>query len=103
MDQNFAKKDESQLLEGEEITRYRSVVGCLMYLAGERPDAQFSIQSLARSMAKPTQQAWKNAWRVCSYLQGTMGFGVRIGLRKKGQSVMDVRDEEEVVARRRNT
>ena len=96
MDQSFAKKDESPLLEGEDITKYRSVVGRLMYLAGERPDAQFSIQSLARSMAKPTHQTWKNAWHVCSYLQGTLGFGVRIGLRKKGQSVMDVRDQEEV-------
>ena len=73
-----------------------------MYLAGERPDAQFSIQNLARSMAKPTQQAWRNAWHVCSYLQGTMGFGVRIGLRKRGQSVMDVRDEEEVDERERH-
>ena len=96
MDQNFAKKDESSLLEGGDITKFRSVVGRLMYLSGERPDAQFSIQSLARSMAKPTQQAWKNAWHVCSYLQGTMGFGVRIGLRKKGQSVMDVREEDGV-------
>ena len=94
-DQNFAKKDDSPLLEGGDITKFRSVVGRLMYLAGERPDAQFSIQSLARSMAKPTQQAWKNAWHVCSYLHATMGFGVRIGLRKKGQSVMDVREEDE--------
>ena len=73
-----------------------------MYLAGERPDAQFSIQTLARSMAKPTQQAWKNARHVCSYLQGTMGFGVRIGMRKKGQSVMDVREEDETEEKERH-
>ena len=102
MDQNFAKKDDSPLLEGGDITKFRSVVGRLMYLAGERPDAQFSIQSLARSMAKPTQQAWKNAWHVCSYLQGTIGFGVRIGLRKKGQSVMDVREEDETEEKERH-
>ena len=102
MDQNFVKKDDSPLLEGGDITKFRSVVGRLMYLAGERPDAQFSIQSLARSMAKPTQQAWKNAWHVCSYLQGTMGFGVRIGLRKRGQSVMDVREEDETEEKQRH-
>ena len=37
MDQNFAKKDDSPLLEGGDITKFRSVVGRLMYLAGERP------------------------------------------------------------------
>ena len=41
-------------------------------------------------------------WHVCSYLQGTMGFGVRIGLRKKGQSVMDVREEDETEEKERH-
>ena len=62
MDQSFAKKDESLELEGQDITKFRSVVGRLMYLAGERRDCQFAIQTLARSMAKPTQQAWKCAF-----------------------------------------
>ena len=66
-----------------------------MYLAGERPDVQFAIQSLAKFMSKPTKQAWKNAWHVCSYLQRTQGFGVRLSSRAKGQTVMDVRDAEE--------
>ena len=99
MDQSFAKKGESPELEGQDITKFRSVVGRLMYLAGERPDCQFAIQTLARSMAKPTQQAWKCAFHVCSYMQGTMGFGVRIGNRQKGQSVMDVREGDEVEAK----
>ena len=67
LEQN-TKKDTSEELQGADITKFRSVVGRLMYMAGERPDAQFAIQSLARYMAKPTQQAWKTAWRVCSYL-----------------------------------
>ena len=99
MDQSFAKKDESPQLEGQDITKFRSVVGRLMYLAGERPDCQFAIQTLARSMAKPTQRAWKCAFHVCSYMQGTMGFGVRIGSRQKGQSVMDAREGDEVEAK----
>ena len=73
-----------------------------MYLAGERPDAQFAIQSLAKFMAKPTRQAWKNAWHVCSYLQGTQGFGVRIATRARGQTIMDVRDAEEVEDREKH-
>ena len=38
MDQSFAKQDESPQLEGQDITKFRSVVGRLMYLAGERPE-----------------------------------------------------------------
>ena len=33
MDQSFAKKDESPQLEGQGITKFRSVVGRLMYLS----------------------------------------------------------------------
>ena len=91
LDANFTKKDTSPALEGGEVTRYRSIVGRLMYLAGERPDAQFAIQCLARHMAKPTAQAMKHAWHVCSYLFGTGGFGVRIDSKSRGQSVMDMR------------
>ena len=54
----------------------------------ERPHCQFAIQTLARSMAKPTQQAWKCAFHVCSYMPG-----------KNGQSVMDVREGDEVEAK----
>ena len=94
MEQSFSKRDEGEELQGAEVTRYRSVVGRLMYLAGERPDAQFAIQ--ARFMSRPTKQAWNKAWRVCSYLQGTEGYGVRLTARAKGQSVMNVKDSEEV-------
>ena len=91
LDANFTKKDTSPALEGGEVTGYRSIVGRLMYLAGERPDAQFAIQCLARHMAKPTAQAMKHAWHVCSYLFGAGGFGVRIDSKSRGQSVMDMR------------
>ena len=96
MEQNHSKRDDSEELQGAEVTRYRSVVGRLMYLAGERPDAHFAIQNLARFMARPTKQAWNKAWHVCSYLQHTEGYGVRVSARAKGQSVMNVKDSDEV-------
>ena len=68
-----------------------------MYISGERPDAQHAIQCLARHMAKPTQMAMKNAERVVSYLFGTAGYGVMMDSRKRGQSVMDVREEDEAI------
>ena len=96
LDANFTKKDDSEILEGGEITKYRSIVGRLMYMAGERPDAQYAIQCLARHMAKPTKNALKNAWHARSYLFGTGGYGARLEERRKGHSMMDFREVEEV-------
>lgn len=93
LEQNV-KKNTAEELQGADVAKFRSVVGRLVHMSGERPDAQFAIQSLARHMARPTQQAWKTARHVCSYLQGTEGFGAR--LRAKGQFVMDLREAEEV-------
>ena len=95
-DQTLTKKDDSPLLEAEEATKFRSIVGRLMYMAGERPDAQFGIQCLARKMSSPTKQALKTAWRLCSYLQGTIDYGVRMSRRENGRSVMDTREDEEI-------
>ena len=52
MSNDFGKKDESPELDGSDITKFRSIVGKLMYISGERPDAQHAIQCLARHMAK---------------------------------------------------
>lgn len=96
MDQNASKKDNSPPLEAEEITKFRSIVGRLMYMASERPDAQFVIQNLARKMSSPTKQAMRNAWHLCSYLEGTIDCGVRMSRREKGRSVMDTREDVEI-------
>ena len=93
---DYSAKDRSKELEGSDIKAYRSLVGRMMYLSGERPDAQFAIQTLARSMAKPTEKSMKNAHHVVSYLVGTMGYGILICHAAKGQSMLDTRDPDEI-------
>ena len=53
MDQSFAKRGEPPQLEGEDIAKFRSVVGRLMYLAGERPASRPRHGSV-RSTCVPT-------------------------------------------------
>ena len=93
---DYSAKDRSKELEGSDIKAYRSLVGRMMYLSGERPDAQFAIQTLARSMAKPTEKSMKNAHHVVSCLVGTMGYGILICHAAKGQSMLDIRDPDEI-------
>ena len=92
----FNKRDDSPKLDPEESTKYRSAVGRMMYMASERPDAQYAIQTLAKSMAAPTKAAWGRAWHVASYLVGTCLWGILIAKSAKGQSVLDCREVEEI-------
>ena len=88
--------DVSEQLDGESITHYRSIVGKLMYIAGERPDAQFGIHCLAKFMKSPTTQSLKHAEHMVSYLAGTSDFGVKLKFTKKGRSLLDRRLPGEV-------
>ena len=47
-----SQKDNSEELKGEESRKFRSSVGRLIYIPGERADAQFSLQPSARHISK---------------------------------------------------
>lgn len=58
-----------------DITRYRSLVGGLLYVAvNARPDIAVSVAILGRSVSRPTERDWKAAKRVVRYLKGTKQF-----------------------------
>jgi hypothetical protein len=46
--------DDDSLLEGDEITIYRQIVGLVLYLSNNtRPNTSYAIGQLARFMLKP--------------------------------------------------
>ncbi|GJU55533.1 retrovirus-related pol polyprotein from transposon TNT 1-94 [Tanacetum coccineum] len=57
-------------------TRYRSMVGCLMYLTASRPDLVFVVCMCARYQSKPTKKHLEAVKRVFRYLQGTINMGL---------------------------
>jgi hypothetical protein len=64
----------------EDASRYRELVGGLMYLAnGTRPDLAFATGVLARFMAQPAQAHWDAAKDVLRYLVGTADMGLHYG------------------------
>ncbi|GJS93535.1 retrovirus-related pol polyprotein from transposon TNT 1-94 [Tanacetum coccineum] len=62
-------------------TRYKQLIGSLMYLTGTRPDIMFVVSMLSRYMEHPTEMHFQAAKRVLRYIKGTMGLGI---LYKKG-------------------
>ena len=70
---------ESPLLD---VTKYpyRSLVGCLNYIArASRPDIAYIVTQLARWSHAPTVAHWEIAIRVLEYLDSTKYEGIRLG------------------------
>ena len=88
--------DNSPELDRLDTTEFRSCVGKLLYIAGERPDCQFGIHCQAKKMSRPTVNAWSHVQQMASYLMGTMKYGIKIRFTKRGKSVLDRRSPEEV-------
>ncbi|GJU53891.1 retrovirus-related pol polyprotein from transposon TNT 1-94 [Tanacetum coccineum] len=57
-------------------TRFRGIVGSLMYLTASRPDLVFAVCMCARYQAKPTKKHLEAIKRVFRYLKGTINMGL---------------------------
>nr|GFC46088.1 retrovirus-related Pol polyprotein from transposon TNT 1-94 [Tanacetum cinerariifolium] len=57
-------------------TRYRGMVGSLMYLSASRPDIVITVCMCARYQAKPTDRHLQAIKRIFRYLKGTIHMGL---------------------------
>nr|GEV43389.1 retrovirus-related Pol polyprotein from transposon TNT 1-94 [Tanacetum cinerariifolium] len=68
------KLDEDPLGIPVDQTRFRSMVGSLMYLTASRPDLVFAVYMCARYQASPTKKNLEALKRVFQYLRGTLNW-----------------------------
>nr|GEZ40171.1 hypothetical protein [Tanacetum cinerariifolium] len=59
-----------------DATKYRSMIGALMYLTSSRPDIVYATCLCARYQAKPTEKHLKKVKRIFRYLWGTINTGL---------------------------
>nr|GEU77851.1 uncharacterized mitochondrial protein AtMg00810-like [Tanacetum cinerariifolium] len=71
-----SKLDEDPQGTPVDTTRYRSMVGSIMYLTASRPDLVFVFCMCARYQAKPTEKHLTAVKRVFRYLKGTINMGM---------------------------
>ncbi|GJY70871.1 retrovirus-related pol polyprotein from transposon TNT 1-94 [Tanacetum coccineum] len=71
-----SKLDEDPEGKAVDPTRYRRMIGTLMYLTSSRPDLVFAVCMCARYQAKPTKKHLHAVKRIFKYLKGTINMGL---------------------------
>ncbi|GJX16017.1 retrovirus-related pol polyprotein from transposon TNT 1-94 [Tanacetum coccineum] len=70
------KLDEDLMGIPVDQTRFKGMVGSLMYLTASRPDLVFTMCMCSRYQAKPTKKHLKAIKRIFRYLKGTINMGL---------------------------
>ena len=71
-------KFEGTLLNYEDSTKYRSIVGALQYLTLTRPDLAYSVNKVCQFLHAPTTIHWSSVKRILRYIQATAGVSLKI-------------------------
>jgi hypothetical protein len=76
-------EDDESLLEGDEITVYRQIVGSVLYLSNNtRPDTSYAVGQLARFMSKPAAIHLQMCKQLLRYLAGMIEVGITYSSRR---------------------
>jgi len=59
-----------------DISLYRGMIGCLLYLTASHPDISFSVGVCARFQANPKMSHLTILIRIIKYVNGTSDFGL---------------------------
>lgn len=70
----YIDQDESDV--SIDITKYRGMIGSLLYLMASRPDTMFSVFQCARFQANPKEYHITVVKRIMKYLKGTTNVGL---------------------------
>lgn len=59
-------------------TKYRSLIGNLLYLSiSTRPDILYPVSKAARNAQNPNMEDWNNLIKILGYLKMTINFGLK--------------------------
>eukprot|EP00972_Heterocapsa_arctica_P023033 3389196-Heterocapsa_arctica.AAC.1 len=76
------RPDTERILDVEEKSLFRTIIGKLIWMIGDRPDIAYATKELARTVQQPTLKDLLAAKRILRYLQGTMDKVLHITIDK---------------------
>ena len=59
-----------------DVTLYRSMIGCLLYLTASQPDIAFSVGVCSRFQSNPKISHLNVVKRIIKYVSGTCDYGL---------------------------
>lgn len=57
-------------------SKYRRLIGRLLYLCITRPDVTFAVHKLSQYVSNPTDEHWEAVEKILRYLKGSPGHGL---------------------------
>ncbi|CAM8910558.1 unnamed protein product [Rhodiola kirilowii] len=69
-------KDSGSPLTGDDVLKYRSMVGGLQYLTLTRPDISFAVNKVCQYLSNPTDVHWEAVKRILRYVKGNIDTGL---------------------------
>jgi hypothetical protein len=76
-----------------DATRYKQLIGSLMYLVNTRPNICFAVNTLSQYMVEPRSVHWIGAKHVLRYIAGSVDFGLDY-VRGDGVSLVGYTDSD---------
>ena len=61
-----------------DVTLYRSMIGCLLYLTGSRPDIAFNVDICSRFQSNSKVSHLNAVKKIIKYVGGTCDYGLWI-------------------------
>ncbi|KAG7533197.1 Integrase catalytic core [Arabidopsis thaliana x Arabidopsis arenosa] len=86
-DYKARRKGEHDNKPFEDPTKYRRLVGKLIYLTITRPDICFAVNVVSQQMQAPTQHHWNMVNRILKYLKGAPGQGIWMGCNRNTEII----------------
>ena len=83
--------DDSEPLSDADASVYRAVLGCMLYVAPDRPDCQHTISLLARGMATPTERQFRHLRYLAEYMYTTRDYFLILHWSYPGKSFLNER------------
>jgi Reverse transcriptase (RNA-dependent DNA polymerase) len=101
VNEKLVKEDGTGSADG---TKFRSLVGGLIYLTHTRPDISYAVGVISRYMQNPTKHHFGVAKRILKYISGTADYGLWYGSKNSFELVgYSDSDWAECVEDRRST
>ncbi|XP_062094006.1 uncharacterized mitochondrial protein AtMg00810-like [Humulus lupulus] len=86
LDNNKALKKEDRSPKADE-SKFRSLIGSLLYPTATRPDIMYAVSLLSRFMHGTSQVHYGASKRVLRYLQGTKNYEIWYGVTQESKLI----------------